>query len=68
MQMPADVLGNKTLALIKNYESSKIDQRMGARLLALDKSCRNLEAELPIICQFLKSLYESKLLIEKLVK
>ena len=68
MQMPADVLGNKTLALVKNYESSKIDQRMGARLLALDKSCRNLETELPIICQLLKSLYESKLLIEKLVK
>ena len=68
MQMSADVLGNKTLALVKNYGSSKIDQRMGARLLGLDKSCRNLEAELPIICQLLKSLYESKLLIEKLVK
>lgn len=68
MQMPADVLGNRILALVKNYESSKIDQRMSARLLALDKSCRNLETELPIICQLLKSLYESKLLTEKLVK
>lgn len=68
MQMPADVLGNKILALVKNYESNKVDQRMGARLLALDKSCRNLEVELSIICQLLKSLYESKLLIDKLVK
>lgn len=68
MQIPAGVLGNKVLALVKNYESSKIDQRMDALLLSLDKVCRNLDAELPMICQLLKSLYESKLLTEKLVE
>lgn len=68
MQMPADDLSNRTLALVKNYESNKTDQRMGARLLSLDKSCRNLETELPVICKLLKSLYESNLLIEKLLK
>lgn len=68
MQMPVDELSNKALALAKNYESSKIDQRMGALLLSLSKVCRNLETELPIICQLLKSLYESKLLAEKLMK
>lgn len=68
MQRPADDLSNRTLALVKNYESNKTDQRMGERLLSLDKSCRNLETELSIICQLLKSLFESKLLTEKLVK
>ena len=68
MQMPVDDLGNKALALVKNYKSSKIDQRMGTRLLLLDKGCRNLEVELPVICQLLKTLYESKRLTEKLMK
>lgn len=68
MQIPVDVLANRVLVLVKNYESSKIDQRMSTRLLLLDKSCRNLEAELPVICKLLKSLCESNLLVEKLLK
>lgn len=68
MQMPADELSNKALALVKNYKSSKIDQRISALLCSLDKSCRNLEVELPTICKLLKSLYESNLLTEKLMK